>query len=86
MTILLYIVFLAIAYFIGVFGFCQIIGTLQRVGTPDFSKGVFAMFFWTVIIVASIILMHTFFFEYLTAFYIGLAISLLMSLSAGKIE
>lgn len=74
------------SWFIGVWGFCQIIGSLQRIGTPQFSKCVFALILWSAIIIACIILMHAFFSDYLIAFYIGLGVSLLQSLSAGKIE
>lgn len=72
------------AYMVGVWGFCQIIGSLQNIKHQP--KHFITMLIWLVILAAVAYLVLRFIPDYKTALIIGYAGSLLSSFSAGKIE
>lgn len=82
MAYIIWILVLAASFFLGVFGFCQIIGSLQTK-----QRGfLITIMIWVVILGGLYLLARKLIPEKITALYVGYAISLVMSLSAGKIE
>lgn len=73
------------AFVIGAFGFAQIIGCLQNVRTMKW-KVIFPMVLWAAILVGSYFLMKRLVPEHDIWYYVGLGVSLLQTLSAGKIS
>lgn len=53
MEILIFIVVLAVAFVIGVFGFCQIIGSFQNFHIRGVGMTAFTIILWAVILIAS---------------------------------
>lgn len=86
MEILIFIVVLAVAFVIGVFGFCQIIGSFQDFHIRGVGMTAFTIILWAVILIASFFAAKSFFADQLIAYYIGTGASFLMSLKAGKIQ
>lgn len=84
MNILIFILITIATWFIGVFGFCQIIGSIQYVRVRAIPLTLFTVLFWVSVlgIITTIILM--FLNTYKVALFIGYIVALLMSLSAGK--
>jgi len=86
MKYLLFLVVLAGAYFIGVFGFCQIIGSLQNILVRPPMATVFTTVLWIGILLGVFFLVKHFLNSQIIALYIGYGISLVMALRAGKIS
>lgn len=86
MNIVLFAVVGAAAYVLGVFGFSQIIGSLQNAKVRGAGPTLFTTLFWAAILVGSFVLVRRLVPGELTAYYVGLAFSLLMVLRAGKIR
>lgn len=78
-----FIIVIIVAWFIGVWGWCQIIGSIQNIFTRK--RLLFTLFSWIVIMIAGA---HVaiYVFDSWQALLIGYGISLLQVLSAGKIE
>ena len=85
MHIFLFIVVLAVSYAIGVFGFCQIIGSLQNIRVRSVGMTAFTIIFWLAILVGAFFFAYRFLSEQIVAYYIGIGLSFLSSLGAGKI-
>lgn len=82
MKYVIWILILAVSYFIGVFGFCQVIGSIQHR-----QRGfLFTIVIWVVILGGIYLLAKFFVPNKLTALYVGYGIALVQSLLAGKIE
>jgi len=77
---------LGISYAVGTFGFCQIIGSFQQARVRGPGMTAFTVILWAAILIAVCFVVHRWFLAYRIAYYIGTALSLLMSLRAGKIE
>lgn len=74
------------SFFVGVFGFSQIIGSLQNVKTRGLGLTLFTTILWAAILVGSFFLMKRFIPNQATAYYIGMGISLIAVLAQGKIR
>ncbi len=74
------------AYVLGVFGFAQIIGSLQNASRRGTAFTLFTIVLWTVILIGGWFLMHTFAPSHKIVYYIATGISLLQILGAGRIE
>lgn len=82
----MFIVVLAVAFVIGVFGFCQIIGSFQNYHIRGVGMTAFTVILWAFILIAGFIAAKSFFADQMIAYYIGTGASFLMSLKAGKIQ
>ena len=74
------------AYVLGLFGFAQIIGSLQNISRRGIALTLFTIVLWLLILIGGWFLMHTFAPSHRIIYYIATGISLLQILSAGKIE
>ena len=74
------------AYILGVFGFAQIVGSLQNVRTRGMGMTLFTIILWSAILVGGWFLMHTFAPSHSVVYYIATGVSLLQILGAGKIQ
>ena len=83
--ILSVIVFIAAAA-VGTFGFAQIIGSLQNIKKRGLGMTLFTIILWSAILLGSYLLMKRIVPAQRTAYFIGLGISFIMTLSAGKIQ
>lgn len=82
-----FIVLVAIAaYFLSVFGFSQIIGSIQNAKTRGFSMTFATIIIWASILFCGWFLMDTFASEYCIAYYIASAVGFLQIVGAGKIK
>jgi hypothetical protein len=86
MEILMFIIVLAVAFVIGVFGFCQIIGSFQNIHIRGIGITAFTVILWAVILIAEFFVAKSFFADQMIAYYIGTVVSFIMSLQAGKIQ
>lgn len=86
MEIVLFVAVAAVAYMAGVFGFAQIIGSLQNIRTRGAGLTLFTVCFWAAILLAVGFLVHRFFYPQRIAYYIVTVISFLQILLAGKIS
>ena len=71
-------------YMVGIWGFCQIIGSLQNIRYQP--KLFITMLIWLIILAAVAYLVMRFIPDYKVALIIGYAGSLLSSFGAGKIK
>lgn len=85
MSFVLYFLVLAGSWFLGVFGWAQIIGGIQNLKTRG-KMMMFTIVLWAVILVGASLLVNTFLHSYIVVWIIGVAISLVMVLRQGKIE
>lgn len=74
------------AYILGVFGFAQIVGSLQNVRTRGIGITLFTIILWSTILVGGWFLMHTFASSHSVIYYIATGVSLIQILGAGKIQ
>lgn len=86
MQIILFIVVAFLAWFVGVWGFAQIIGSLQNIKTRGIGKTLFTIIVWAAILILGWILMHSFAPNQSLAYYIATAIAFLQILLSGKIK
>lgn len=86
MKYLLFIVTGVVAYLLGAFGWAQIIGSLQNVKTRGAGLTLFTVIFWAAILVGSYFLMRAVVPGEKIAYFLGLAISLVLVLRSGKIQ
>jgi hypothetical protein len=86
MKYLLFIVTGVVAYLLGAFGWAQIIGSLQNVKTRGAGMTLFTVIFWAAILVGSYFLMKAVVPGEKIAYFLGLAISLVLVLRSGKIQ
>lgn len=86
MKYLLFIVTGVVAYLLGAFGWAQIIGSLQNVKTRGAGMTLFTVIFWAAILVGSYFLMRAVVHGEKIAYFLGLAISLVLVLRSGKIQ
>ena len=82
-AIIFYIVY-QLTYFFGAFAFPQIIGSIRVLNTrPNL---LFAIVFWTFIVIAVSFAVYKFLFNYIIAYIIGLAIPFVLTLRTKNIE
>ena len=82
MDIIWFGITLIISFFVGVFGFAQIVGSLQTK-----QKGfLFTLLLWAVILIGVYFCLRHFLPEQIWGCYIGYGISLITILSNGKIQ
>ena len=86
MTYIIGIVIFVASWLVGVFGFSQIIGSLQNLKERPPSMSAFTIIIWIVILGAVWFVVHHFFASFKIVYYIGTAVSLLLVLGAGKIH
>ncbi len=86
MSIILFIVVLAVSFFVGVFGFAQIIGSLQNLGVRGIGISLFTIILWAAILAGSFYLMKRIVPDEALAYYIGMGASLVSVLMQGKIQ
>ena len=77
MEVLLFIVVLFLSFLVGIFGFCQIVGSLKFF-KPQF---LFTIILWIIILSIGFIIVLNFLSNYIIALIIGYAISLFFSFS-----
>ena len=83
MNILIMVLVGAGAYILGVFGFAQIIGSLQNIH----ARGIgLTIILWSAILVGGWFLMHTFAPSHSVIYYIATGVSLIQILGTGKIQ
>lgn len=75
-----------VSWVVGVFGFAQIIGSLQNLRERGAAMSAFTIIFWSVILIALGVGVHYFLLDYRIVYYVGTGISLLQVLAAGKIQ
>lgn len=75
-----------VAYVIGVFGWSQIIGSLQNIKQRGLGMSFLTILIWTSIILGSFLITKKFFNSQLLGFYSGIVISFVQIIFAGKIE
>lgn len=86
MTILLCILVGVLAFVVSVFGFSQIIGSLQNIKKRGSFATIVTILIWAVILFLGWWLMQRFAPAYAIVYYIATGIGFVMVLSAGKIE
>ena len=86
MNILILVLVGAGAYILGVFGFAQIIGSLQNVRARGIWMTLFTIILWSAVLVVGWFLMHTFAPSHSVIYYIATGVSLIQILGAGKIQ
>ncbi len=86
MSFILFVVVLFASFFVGVFGFSQIIGSLQNLKTRGLGPSAITITLWVAILVGSFFLMKKIVPSESTAFFIGMAASFIAVLSQGKIK
>ena len=69
-----------ISFFVGVFGFSQIIGSIQHIKTRKVSHTIITIVLWTVILMGYYFGFNNFFSSFMRFFYGGFIISFLASL------
>ena len=86
MSIVLFVVVLAVSFIIGTFGFSQIIGSLQNVGVRGIGVTLFTIILWGAVIVGSFFLMKHIQPDKTLPFLIGMGASFIAVLSQGRIS
>lgn len=86
MRIFLFVIVLAVSYCVGVFGFCQIIGSLQNIRNRGGGLTALTIAIWAAVLVGEFFLAKRFFANQIIAFYVGTGFSFISSLGAGKIQ
>lgn len=71
------------SFFVGIFGFYQIIGSIRLSRFRSVKLTFFTVIFWLIILGGIAALVHFLIPEHRVAYYIGTGISFLMSLGAG---
>lgn len=84
--ILIGCVVLFVAWISGVFGFAQIIGSLQNLRIRGPAMSAFTIILWVLILGAICFVAHHFFFPYRIVYYVGTGISFIQVLCSGRIE
>lgn len=74
------------SYVIGVFGFSQIIGSLQSVRRRGAFFTIYTITLWVIILVLVYICVRNFFYRQRFGYYIAMVISFIQVNGAGKIE
>lgn len=85
MSIVIFVVILLISYFIGVFGWTQIVGGFQNLKTRG-SKMIITIVLWAAIIGGSFYLVFRFFRNDIWAWAIPMVISFIQVIKSGRIE
>ncbi len=84
---MLKIIFIAVVcWVIGVFGFAQIIGSLQNIKQRGFGASIITILIWTIILGGAYCAVNKYFNSSVMGLYIGYGISLIQILFSGKIS
>lgn len=86
MKIALSIVFVVIAWWVGVFGWSQIVGSIQHAASRGTKMTAITIAIWVLILGAITALVYFVFNRYLVWFAVGLGLSLIRILFAGEIR
>lgn len=75
-----------VAYFIGVWGFCQVVGSIRAAKIRGAKLTAFTTIIWLAILGGVAALVHALLYQHRIAYYIGTGISLISALgsSVGK--
>ncbi len=73
-----------VSWIIGVLGLCQIVGTFRTLQYRKVGTSIITVSFWIIVLTTVATIVHVWFNEYKVAFYIAMAISLLLSWNTGK--
>ena len=72
-------IILTLSFLLGIFGFCQIIGTIKYINNFKISSALFTVVFWLVILALGAFAVIYWLDEYITALCIGYGVSFLLS-------
>lgn len=79
MKFLIFAAVFFVAYFVGAFGFCQIIGTLKYFKRFSLVSALLIIIIWSAILSALAFAVLLWFDKYLIALYVGYGISFILS-------
>lgn len=79
MKFIIFALVLFVSFFVGSFGFCQIVGTLKYLSNFKLSQALFTITLWIVILALIALAVSKWLGDYLTALYIGYGITFLLS-------
>lgn len=85
LTYIIWLVVLGVAFTIGVFGFAQIIGSLQNIRSRGIGMTLFTIILWALILGGTLMFGLNKLPQYKLAMYIGYGVSFVKILLAGKI-
>lgn len=80
MHIILFVVILGLSFFIGIFGFCQVVGTVKYFRNFKLLSALITIILWGIILWFGFYAVRTWLPSCKTALYIGYGISFLLSL------
>lgn len=80
MDIIINFVIFALSFFVGIFGFCQIVGTIKYFSSFRIASALFTVTFWGIILTLGFMAVDTYLNEYKIATIIGYVFSFLLSL------
>lgn len=86
MVFIIWSVIVFISFFIGVFAYSQIVGSIQNIKQRGFVLTLITISIWSLILFFEYKLAIKFISNQIMAFYIGNAISFIAVISQGKIE
>ncbi len=86
MKLVLFIVILVASWFIGLYGWAQIIGSIQNAKSRGTQMTLLTILIWGAIIIGSFFLVWHFSSNNVIAWVIGIVFALVQTLRAGKIE
>lgn len=73
-----------VTFFVNIFGFCQVVGSLRTIKIRGVGMTAFTLIIWIPLLLLLCLAVHTWFADYKTAHYISAGISFLLSLNTGK--
>lgn len=73
-----------VTFFVNVFGFCQVVGSLRTIKIRGVGMTTFTLIIWLSILALLCLAVHVWLDNYKFAYYISVAISFLLSLNTGK--
>lgn len=84
MFYVIWLVVLALSFFLGVFGFAQITGSVRCWRTRGVGMSLFTIILWAALLVVGAFIVLRFFHDYAVALYVAYAISFVSTLGTGK--
>lgn len=86
MKVIWFVAVAAAAWFVGIFGWAQIIGSIQHRYERRASATATTIIIWIVILAAVTVAVHSLLRQYFVAYLVGLGVSFLKILFSGRIE
>lgn len=71
-----------ITFIVSIFGGCQIIGSIRARHTRPIRLTAFTIILWLILLIAFSVIIHLWFYEFKTAYYIATVIGFILSLNA----